>query len=252
MSRAPSVRAIAVVPVFDHELAVASVVDGIQAAGLDCVLVDDGSSSACAAVLDELARRPGVRLVRRAANGGKGAAVMDGLRSARAAGYTHALQVDADGQHCLADIARFIEAATLRPDAVICGLPAFDTSMPRSRYYLRYLTHVLVWLNTLSFSIRDSMCGFRVYPLESVLAMIDAKRPGSRMDFDIEVLVRLHWRGIPSVWCPTAVRYPTDGVSHFRLLRDNMLISRLHARLFLGMLRRLPTLCVRRLRGHAP
>ena len=247
-----AIRSCAVVPVYDHENAVPAVVTGLIAAGLPCLLVDDASGAACAAVLERLAGTvPGVSLYRRAVNGGKGAAVAQGLRAALAAGYSHALQVDADGQHALADIPKFLKAAAASPAAVICGRPAFDETMPRGRYYLRYLTHAFVWLNTLSLDIRDSMCGFRVYPLPVTVAMLDAERPGSRMDFDIEVLVRLHWRGVPMVWIPTRVSYPADGVSHFRMLRDNALITRVHARLFFGMLVRLPRLLARRWRASA-
>jgi glycosyltransferase involved in cell wall biosynthesis len=252
-------RPVAVVPVYDHEHAVGAVVDGLVAASLPCILVDDGSRPSCAAVLDALvAGGRGVTVLRRAINGGKGAAVADGLRAALRAGYTHALQVDADGQHALEDVSRLLDAASGNPTAVICGQPVFDASMPRARFYFRYLTHVFVWLNTLSLEVRDSMCGFRVYPLAQTVAMLDSEHPGARMDFDVEVLVRLHWRGAPMVWVPTRVRYPTDGVSHFRLLLDNALITRLHARLFLGMLFRLPVLLARRLLGsrrskpHAP
>jgi glycosyltransferase involved in cell wall biosynthesis len=250
---APAFRACAVVPVYDHEHAIGAVVGGLRAAGLHCILVDDGSGEACARELARLAAAApgGVTLVRRAANGGKGAAVGDGLRAALAAGYTHALQVDADGQHALADVPLFLAAGAAHPQALVCGQPAFDASVPRSRFYFRYLTHVLVWINTLSLDVRDSMCGFRLYPLAPVLAMLDAEHPGSRMDFDIEVLVRLHWRGLPMEWISTRVTYPSDGVSHFRLLRDNALITRLHARLFLGMLWRAPRLLARRLRRPA-
>lgn len=244
----PALRPVAVVPVYDHEHAIGAVVEGLLAAGLPCLLVDDGSRASCAAVLDALAARGrGVSLLRRATNGGKGAAVADGLRAALAAGYTHALQVDADGQHALGDVPRLLAAAAEDPAAVICGQPVFDASMPRSRFYLRYLTHVFVWLNTLSLEIRDSMCGFRVYPLAATVAMLDADHPGQRMDFDVEVLVRLYWRAVPMRWVPTRVQYPSDGVSHFRMLLDNALITRLHARLFLGMLLRLPVLIARRL-----
>ena len=240
-------RLCAVIPVYDHERAVGAVVEGLVAQGLDCLLVDDGSGPACAGVLDVLAARlPGVTVCRRARNGGKGAAVPTGLRAALAAGCTHALQVDADGQHALGDVPEFVRAMHADPDAVICGEPVFDASIPRVRYYLRYLTHVFVWLNTLSFDVRDSMCGFRVYPLVPTLAMIDAERPGSRMDFDIEVLVRLHWRGLVLRWVRTTVTYPADGVSHFRLFLDNGLITRLHTRLFFGMLWRLPRLLARK------
>lgn len=242
-----SFRPCAVVPVYDHEHAVRRVVEQLGAAGLPCIVVDDGSSAPCARVLDELARSVrGMTLLRRARNGGKGAAVADGLRAALAAGYTHGLQVDADGQHAIADVPRFLAAGAARPDALVCGQPVFDASMPRSRYYLRYLTHVLVWLNTLSLQVRDSMCGFRLYPLAPVVAMLGEERPGQRMDFDIEVMVRLSWRGLPMVWLPTRVTYPADGVSHFRMVLDNVLITRLHARLFAGMLRRAPRLLARR------
>jgi glycosyltransferase involved in cell wall biosynthesis len=238
----------AVVPVYDHERAVGAVIVGLCAAHLPCVVIDDGSAPPCARVLDELAASlPGVALVRRAKNGGKGAAVSDGLRAAMAAGYTHALQVDADGQHDLTDIPRFIAAAAAHPDSVICGRPCFDASMPRLRFYSRYLTHFFVWLNTLSFDIRDSMCGFRLYPLAGVINLLDSQRMGSRMDFDIEVLVRLHWRGVSLRWINTRVQYPTDGISHFRMILDNTLITRLHVRLFFGMLLRLPGIALRRI-----
>lgn len=237
-------RPCAVVPVYNHEGAIPAVVAGLRAAGLHCILVDDGSFAPCARVLDALvaADPAGVELVRRAVNGGKGAAVSDGLRAARDAGFTHALQVDADGQHCLDDLSKFLAAAAQSPAALVCGRPSFDASMPRARRIGRHLTHVWVWINTLSLAIPDSMCGFRVYPLAPVIAMLDAENVGLRMDFDIEVLVRLHWRNVPMVWLPTRVTYPADGVSHFRVFLDNFLITRVHTRLFFGMLRRLPWL----------
>ena len=240
----------AVVPVFNHEHAVGGVVAGLRAAGLPCLLVDDGSSRACAAVLDALAAAdPGVSVLHLPRNLGKGGAVSAGLREAAARGHSHALQIDADGQHETADIPRFLAASRAAPAAVVCGRPVFDASIPRVRYFARYLTHALVWLHTLSLDIRDSMCGFRVYPVATMVTLLDEEPPGSRMDFDIEVLVRLHWRGVPMTWLDTRVGYPQDGVSHFRLGLDNLLISRMHARLFFGMLRRLPRMAERRLRG---
>jgi glycosyltransferase involved in cell wall biosynthesis len=241
-------RCAAVIPVFDHERAVGAVLDGLAAAGLHCFVVDDGSGETCARELDRLAAaRPALTLVRLPRNLGKGGAVVAGLRAAHTAGYTHALQIDADGQHAVADAPRFLTEAAAHPDAVICGRPVFDTSIPRVRLYGRYITHALVWLNTLSFEIPDTMCGFRVYPLAPIIALVDRVAVGRRMDFDIEILVRLHWDGQPMVWLPTRVSYPADGVSHFRLWLDNALISRAHARLFAGMVLRLPLILARRL-----
>ncbi|THF62501.1 glycosyltransferase family 2 protein [Pseudothauera rhizosphaerae] len=243
----PPHRPCAVIPVYNHGATVGAVVAALAALELPCVLVDDGSRADCAAVLDTLAG-PGVTLVRRAVNGGKGAAVRDGLRAAAQAGYTHALQVDADGQHDLADALRLLQTSRAHPDALIGGLPVYGADVPRARLYGRWLTRVWVWINTLSRDIPDAMCGFRVYPLARVLPVLPGC--GARMDFDIAVLVRLHWAGVPMRWLPTQVRYPEGGISHFRGLADNLLISRMHARLFFGMLLRSPRLLVRRLGGR--
>ena len=242
---------VAVIPVYNHPRTIGAMCAAVIGAGLHCVLVDDGSDADCAAVLDALAasRSADVTLVRLPTNQGKGAAVMEGFRAARRHGATHVLQIDADGQHDVSDIPRFIELARAHPKAVITGRPVYDDTVPRTRLVARYLTHVWIWINTLSFRIADSMCGFRVYPLESVLPLIDKVSIGRRMDFDAELLVRLHWRGVVVINVPTRVTYPQDGVSHFRLWRDNVLISRMHARLFFGMLLRLPVLLWRKVAG---
>ncbi len=240
-----------VIPVYNHEHAIGTVVGAIREQGMPMVLVDDGSSQACADVLQRLSAAPDVTLVRHERNRGKGAAVTTGLRTARERGYTHAVQIDADGQHTVSDVRRFVEEARQHPDAVVCGRPIFDASIPRSRYYGRYLTHSLVWLETLSFELVDTMCGFRVYPLARTLALLDGRRVGARMDFDTDVLVRLHWRGVRTRWLATAVRYPLDGVSHYRMFRDNVRMTSLHTRLLLGMLGRLPLLLWRKVSSGA-
>ncbi|WP_134676079.1 glycosyltransferase family 2 protein [Ectopseudomonas khazarica] len=237
----------AVIPVYDHEQPLPHVVGALRNAGLPCVLVDDGSHASCAAVMDELARQPQVELLRLPSNQGKGAAVAAGLREAARLGHSHALQVDADGQHDLSTLEAFIDTARQYPQAVICGYPEYDASVPKGRLYARYLTHVWVWINCLSLQIRDSMCGFRIYPLAQTLAVLDSCRIGQRMDFDTEILVRMAWREQPMHWLPTRVHYPEDGLSHFRLWHDNVLISGMHARLFFGMLVRAPRIIWRRL-----
>jgi glycosyltransferase involved in cell wall biosynthesis len=237
----------AIVPVFDHEHAVARVVMAVRAAGLPCLLVDDGSGPGCARELDRLAATVSqTSVLRLPVNGGKGAAMLAGFAQARQRSYSHGLQIDADGQHALGDISTFIEEARRHPRALICGRPVFDRSMPALRHYGRYLTHGLVWLNTLSRSIPDSMCGFRVYPLAPVMVLMAEEYIGRRMDFDVEIIVRMYWRRVPMRWLPTRVTYPSDGVSHFRLVRDNARMIALQLRLFGGMLRRLPRLLERR------
>ncbi len=241
-------RPCAVIPVYNHEHALPVVVESLRQSHLPCLLVDDGSAAACAAVIDSLAEQDGVQLLRLAHNQGKGGAVMAGLREAAQQGFSHALQVDADGQHDLGNLEDFLEIAREQPQALVCGYPQYDDSVPRGRLYGRYATHVWVWINTLSLSIRDSMCGFRVYPLASTIELIDSEHIGRRMDFDSDILVRLFWRQQPMRWLPVRVHYPLDGVSHFQLWRDNWLISKMHARLFFGMLWRAPTLLWHRFR----
>jgi glycosyltransferase involved in cell wall biosynthesis len=246
-----------VIPVYNHEHAIGAVVRSMLEQGLPVLLVDDGCSEACARELQRLSELTDVTLLRHERNRGKGAAVCTGLRAAHERGFTHAVQIDADGQHALDDVRRFVDEARAYPGHVICGHPIFDASIPKSRYYGRYLTHGMVWLQTLSFDIIDSMCGFRVYPLEATLALLARHAVGPRMDFDTEILVRLHWRQVPMRWIATPVSYPIDGVSHYRLFRDNVRMTGLHARLLLGMLVRAPVLLWRKLQrngavDHAP
>lgn len=237
----------AVIPVYNHGGPIVGVVAALRALGLPVLLVDDASEPGCAAVLDRLAAQPGVTLERLPANQGKGGAVVAGLRRAAQLGWTHALQIDADGQHDTRDVPAFTAAAAAAPAQLICGYPVYDASVPRARLYGRYATHIWVWINTLSLAIRDSMCGLRVYPLAATLAVIARQRIGRRMDFDTEIAVRLHWSGMGVVNVPTRVRYPEDGVSHFRVWQDNLLISAMHTRLFFGMLLRAPKLLWRKL-----
>jgi len=245
------IRACAVIPYYEHPQTLGTTVQALRRHGLTCWIVDDGSGAAAHAVAQRLAAQEpdAVKLLTHASNRGKGAAVLTGCRNAAAAGFTHALQIDADGQHDLDNVPELLAQAATRPEALVLGTPRFDASVPRSRLYGRYLTHLWVWINTLSLEVGDSMCGFRVYPLAPLLALASSERLGRRMEFDTEVVVRLHWRGTPMIGVPTRVIYPLEGVSHFDLWRDNLLISRMHARLFFGMLLRMPALILRRLRA---
>ncbi|MGF6445534.1 glycosyltransferase family 2 protein [Paraburkholderia youngii] len=238
-----------VIPIYNHKDAIGATVANLAVHGLPIFVVDDGSDEPTQQVLAALALQCAqqMTLLRLPENGGKGAAVMAGLRAARAAGYTHALQIDADGQHDATDVPRFIDAARAEPGAVILGRPVYDDSVPKARLYGRYLTHVWVWIETLSLTIRDSMCGFRLYPLALACELIDGVRLPTRMDFDIEILVRLHWRRAAFRSIPTRVTYAADGVSHFDVLWDNVRISRSHTRLVFGMLMRLPMLLAHKL-----
>ena len=242
-------KACIVIPCYDHGASIGRLVTALAGYGLPIYVVDDGSGPATQAELARVrAQFPLVRLSRLPQNSGKGSAVEHAMRHALADGMTHALQIDADGQHDPADVARFLERARARPDAVICGQAQFDASVPRARFYGRYLTHACVWLETLSFDIQDSMCGYRLYPLAALRPLLEADTLPPRMDYDTAVLVRLHWRGVPVEQLRTRVIYPPGGLSHFRMVRDNLRLIRMHALLIAGMLLRAPLLVARRLR----
>lgn len=237
-----------VIPCYNHGAMMASVLARLAPFNLAVFIVDDGSDEATRLQLEPL-RNAQVTLIRLAENQGKGAAVMRGLQVAAEAGFSHALQVDADGQHQIEDCPQMLAEARQHPQCLISGQPVYDDSIPKSRLYGRYITHFWVWVETLSFSIRDSMCGFRVYPLAPTLALATRHPIGQRMDFDTEIMVRLYWAGTPSRFIATRVTYPQDGVSHFDALHDNVRISWMHTRLFFGMLPRIPSL-LRRPRGE--
>lgn len=225
------------IPCYNHAGPLAAVLARLAEFKLPCLLVDDGSEPIAAAELDALAaQHPWVSLLRHSHNQGKGGAVMTGLRHAHELGFSHALQVDADGQHDLTDLPALLAEARQHPAALVSGRPLYDNSVPKGRLYGRYITHVWVWIETLSFAIKDSMCGFRVYPLASTCALLERVALGRRMDFDTEVMVRLHWAGVPMRFVPTRVIYPVDGRSHFRLFRDNLDISWMHTRLVCRLL----------------
>ena len=230
-------RACVVVPVFNHGENAVALVQRLAPLGLQTILVNDGGDAVSRKALHDLAERHDwIQIFDHPENRGKGAAVLTGLHAAQAQGFSHALQIDADGQHDACDIPKFLALADANPDAVIAGCPKYDSSVPKSRLFARYITHVWVWIETLSFTIRDSMCGFRVYPLAPVIRLAGRVRLGRRMDFDPEILVRLYWEGLRIIPQPTKVCYPVGGQSHFRLWFDNCLISWMHTRLVFGML----------------
>lgn len=243
----------AVVPIYNHGRTIAATANALAGHGLPVLIVDDGSNAETRALLDTLVDgRDDLRLIRLATNGGKGAALSAGFIAAFDAGYSHVLQIDADGQHDTADVPRFLAEAEAAPDAMVCGRPIYDDSVPRARLYGRYLTHACVWAETLSFAIQDSMCGYRLYPLDATRAEIARKPLPTRMDFDTEIAVRLFWRGVPVRNLPTRVIYPENGLSHFRMWRDNARITAMHTRLLLGMVPRAPGLLLRKFSNRAP
>ena len=185
-------------------------------------------------------------------NQGKGAAILYGLRMAEAAGFTHALTMDADGQHPASLIQRFIAESQAEPDALVLGKPIFDDSAPRIRILGRRLSNWWAGLETLWVAKFDSLFGFRVYPIAGLRQIMETSRWMRRFDFDAEAAVRLSWSGCKLVNLPAPVRYFTrreGGVSHFNYVRDNLLLGWMHARLVGCLIRHLPFILAQRLKS---
>lgn len=216
-------------------------------------IVIDGSTDESVAGLKAMAVEDhGLQVIHLAHNQGKGAAVLHGLDLAAAAGFTHVLTMDSDGQHPADRIPAFMAASAQQPGAMVLGLPIFDTSAPNIRVQGRKISNGWANLETLWAGIGDSLFGFRIYPIEP-LRIIMRRHPWMRrFDFDPEAVVRLSWRGVKAVNLPAPVRYfsPAEGgVSHFNYLRDNILLTWMHTRLLIGFVLRLPMLLMRRILG---
>ncbi len=214
-----------------------------RAAWPHVLLVVDGSTDGSADMLKEAA---GFRIIRRAGNGGKGAAVLDGLREADASGFTHVLVMDADGQHPAGEIQHFMALSAAHPGAMILGAPRFDANAPRIRVWGRKISNVLVRFLAGKY-IKDALFGFRVYPVAPLLRVMQASRHMRSYDFDAEAVVRLAWEGLFAINEPAPVKYfakAEGGISHFHYWRDNFRFARMYARLFASLLaRRLRAFC---------
>ena len=240
-------RASAIIPTHNHWRVLPEIAATLAGNGLPVIIIDDGSDPAAAESIAVLnAPALGVEVVRHPVNRGKGTAVIEGFRLAQARGFTHAIQVDADGQHDLARLPDLLAAARAHPDALVSGAPIYDGSIPTGRKIGRWITHIWVFIETLSFRITDSMCGFRAYPLAATIKLLDAEKIGERMDFDTDIMVRLFWRGMPPLMLPVKVIYPPGNSSNFDLWRDNVRISWMHTRLVLTLLARLPWILANR------
>ena len=219
----------------------------------DVWVVIDGSTDGSEQTVEALQpAHPGLKLMTLPVNRGKGSAVLEGANAALAAGFTHALTMDADGQHPANWIPKFIELAKSHPEAALLGQPIFGPEAPMVRVRGRQLSNLWAHVETLNWGIGDSLFGMRLYPLPVLLEAFKGTRFARRFDFDTEVAVRICWNGVPVVKVPTPVRYISaadGGVSQSRYLRDNALLTWMHARLMCGFFLRLPVLLWKTMRG---
>ena len=237
-------RIAAVIPTYDNPDTVRDVVERVSRYVPDVIVVDDGSGPAGREAVARLGRDGLARVHHRTENGGKGAACIDGFELAAASGFTNALRVYADGQHAIDDIPRFVALSRDVPEALITGRPIFGNDVPFGRKHGRKLSNFFCHLETLGRVVDDPMCGFRIYPLRGS----QWRECGPRMEFDVEVAVRMVWDGTPVINVPTRVSYPEGGVSHFRLFVDNVRVTAAHTKMCLRTIVRWPS--IRRSRGQ--
>ena len=243
------IKLVIVIPVYQHGKELLATIQKLETYKLPVIVVNDGSDSSESKYIRQACSGQFVELLERNENGGKGKAVTNGLELAAKKGFSHAFQIDADGQHDFSRIFSFIELCSANPEALILGYPRFDGSAPNSRKAGRWITHIWVWINSMSFRVKDSMCGFRIYPVQTILDIVHRSNTGFHMEFDIEICVRSCWADLYVINSPVNVVYPEGGRSNFRLKEDNVLLTLMHTRLFLGMLIRSPVLLVKRVRG---
>ena len=215
-------------------------------------VVVDGSTDGSTARLQAMAAADsGLRVIVLPENRGKGSAVLEGLQAAQAAGFTHVLTMDSDGQHPADRIPEFMAVSARNPGCMVLGKPVFDAAAPQLRVKGREISNWWANLETLWMGIGDSLFGFRVYPAAPLEKIMRRQRWMRRFDFDPEAVVRLAWAGVRPINLPAPVRYfraDEGGVSHFRYFRDNRLLTWMHSRLFVGFVLRLPLLLARRFR----
>jgi glycosyltransferase involved in cell wall biosynthesis len=243
---APSATHLVLIPSYNPGPQVLDTVAAARACWNPVWVVVDGSTDGSASLLQQMAAADGgLRVLVLPQNQGKGAAVLAGIAQAQREGFTHALTMDCDGQHPSGQIAAFMQASQAAPRALVLGVPVFGAEAPRARVWGRKISNAWANLETLGAGIGDSLYGFRVYPIAPLIAVMRGQRFMRRFDFDPEAAVRLVWAGVPPLNLPAPVRYLSaqeGGVSHFNYLRDNALLTWMHARLFSGFLLRLPRL----------
>lgn len=241
-----SVKMCFVIPVYNHGATCEAVIQSLKCYGLPFILVDDGNDEKNAAYIRECGEKHSdVTVVVRAKNGGKGKAFTDGVRKANEMGFTHVFQIDADGQHDSEACKKFIEITNENPDALICGYPVYDESVPKARKNGREFSNGWARIVTFNRNIKDVLCGFRVYPVASYMKVLNSPAwLNGRMGFDVDILVHLSWKGVRIINGPVKVTYPKDGVSNFHMVRDNIQISGTFTRLCFGMIIRSPYLFV--------
>jgi len=221
-----SPRICVVVPVYNHALTVERVVRESRRA-FPVIVVNDGSTDQTPAIL---ARETGITVVTLPDNRGKAAALSAGFAQAGELGFTHAITLDADGQHPPEALAEFAAACRQRPEAFVIGVRDLNAAgAPFARRLSNALSTFWFKFET-GMRLADTQCGYRVYPLAAVKGL---RVKSDRYAFELEIMVKAAWAGIPLLAQPVRADYAaaTSQLSHFHPLRDFVRAVRVHTRL---------------------
>jgi glycosyltransferase involved in cell wall biosynthesis len=242
MSNETSISHVVLIPSYNTGSRLFETIDAVRQCGLRVIVVIDGSTDGTGEMLVRLAADdPALFACVLERNVGKGAAIWHGLQLAATQGFTHALTMDADGQHSTAHVGTLIDLSLAHPDCMVLGYPLFDASAPKIRIFGHKIANFCTGLLTPRGAIGDSLFGFRIYPISPLLEAFAGTTGMRRFDFDSEAAIRLHWLGVRPINVTTPVRYfrsDEGGVSHFKYLRDNLLLTAMYCRLTVTLLAR--------------
>jgi glycosyltransferase involved in cell wall biosynthesis len=246
-------RRCVVIPSYNSGPRLEQTVREVMAVWQPVIVVNDGSTDGSADNVIRLAQNePGLHALAQPRNTGKGAAVFSAFNYAVDKGFTHGVVFDADGQHDAADIPKLMEASKENPLALVMGVPEFGEDAPTSHVLGHALADFFARVESLRPSLGDSLFGLRVYPMLATIRAMKRIRGGRRFDFDTQMAVRLPWLGVPTVKVPAKVRYSSGRTRHFRYLRDNLLLLRVHLGLLLRSIFVWPKLAWRKLTNTRP
>jgi glycosyltransferase involved in cell wall biosynthesis len=221
MSDASTFRVGIVVPALDAGASIDTVITGARAYGHPVVVVDDGSTDDTAA----RAEAAGATVIRHPSNRGKGAALRTGMQRLAHEGFTHALTMDADGQHLAREIPQMVAAATATPRALIMGARIIgDQPVAAANRFGNWFANGAVRIAA-RMDAGDTQCGFRIYPLAEILPLPVS---GSHFNYETTVIVHAVRAGVTLCSVPVAVFYPPVALrrSHYRNVLDTLRIIR--------------------------
>ena len=233
------------IPVYNHAALLEQTIPRFLKFGIPLILIDDGSNAENKTILKRIKNdHPDIVLINNAKNNGKGVAIKQGIAYCKQHSIDFAFQVDADNQHSLAAVPVFMSKSKTQTTIkhAIIGYPIYDSTVPTIRRDARKVSNFFVSVTTLTPNVRDSLCGFRIYPVAETWKIYRNPFISKRMPIDMELLTRLYWKGVSIIYMPVDVTYPENGSSHYKAFRDTVILSAKHALLCCEMLFRFPVI----------